>query len=333
MVSYLTEELVTRGHQVTLFASGDSVTSARLVASCPRSLRLDANCIDQLAPHVLQLEQLQQELRSFDIIHYHTGHMHFPLARRHTVPHLTTLHGRLDIPDIAALFQEFQDLPMVSISYTQRKPMPRLNWLGTVYHGLPQNLHTFHAEHSDYLAFIGRISPEKRLDRAIDIARRVGMPLKVAAKVDMADKDYFREVVEPLLKDPLVEFVGEIGEEEKDDFLGNAYALLFLIDWPEPFGLVPVEAMACGTPVIAYGHGSVPEILEDGVTGFIVHTQEEAERAVARVADLDRQRCRASFERRFTAERMAQDYLNLYEHLLKGSMSSLFEVGGAALAP
>jgi glycosyltransferase involved in cell wall biosynthesis len=273
--------------------------------------------MDQLAHHVLMLEMVFKDPDRFDIIHFHIDYMHFPISRRHRTPHLTTLHGRLDIPDLVPLYQEFREVPVVSISNSQREPLPWLNWQGTVYHGLPEDLYTFREEPGGYLAFLGRISPEKRVDRAIEIARRIGMPIKIAAKVDNVDKDYFEDVVEPLLRNPLVEYVGEIGEGEKDEFLGNAYALLFPIDWPEPFGLVMIEAMACGTPVIAYRRGSVPEVLEEGVTGFIVQGLEDAIEAVRRVPTLSRRRCREVFEERFSASRMVRDYLTIYKRLLE----------------
>lgn len=316
VVSYLTEELVRQGHEVTLFASGDSQTKARLVAACHRSLRLDKNCVDQMAHHTLMLEQVFREAPTFDVIHFHIDYLHFPLSRRHRVPHVTTLHGRLDIPDLVPLYREFPEMPVVSISHAQREPLPWINWQGTVYHGLPENLYTFREEAGKYLAFLGRIAPEKRVDRAIEIANRIGMPLKIAAKVDKVDRDYFESVVKPLLRNPLVEYVGEIGEGEKDDFLSNAYALLFPIDWPEPFGLVMIEAMACGTPVIAYRRGSVTEVMEEGVTGFIVQGLEDAVAAVEKVSRLSRKRCREVFERRFTVSRMAQDYLDVYKRLI-----------------
>jgi glycosyltransferase involved in cell wall biosynthesis len=320
VVSYLTEELVAQGHDVTLFASGDSVTKARLVAPCRRSLRLDKNCIDQLSHHLLMLEMVAQRAREFDIIHYHVDYLHFPLSRRLGRPQVTTLHGRLDIPDLVPLYREFRDMPVISISNAQREPLPFANWQGTVYHGLPLDLYTFRPEPGRYLAFLGRISPEKRLDRAIRIALRTGLELKIAAKVDRVDKEYFESVIKPLLKEPGIEYLGEIGEGEKDEFLGNALALLFPIDWPEPFGLVMIEALACGTPVIAYRRGSVPEVLEDGVTGFIVHGFEDAVRAVEEVHKIERARCRAVFEERFSARRMAQDYLAIYQNLLAASV-------------
>jgi glycosyltransferase involved in cell wall biosynthesis len=316
VVSYLTEELVHQGHQVTLFASGDSVTKAWLVAACRRSLRLDKHCVDQLAHQILMLEHVFQHAAEFDIIHFHVDYLHFLLSRRQPITHVTTLHGRLDLPDLIPLYQEFCDMPVVSISNAQREPLPWANWQATVYHGIPADLYRFREEPGNYLAFMGRISPEKRVDRAIKIARQVQIPLKIAAKVDRVDKDYFASEIEPLLGDPLVELVGEIGEAQKDDFLGDAYALLLPIDWPEPFGLVMIEAMACGTPVIAYRGGAVPEIMEEGRTGFIVRALKDAVEAVRRVPELSRKRCREVFEKRFTAARMAQDYLQVYERLI-----------------
>jgi glycosyltransferase involved in cell wall biosynthesis len=315
VVSYLTEELIRQGHEVTLFASGDSVTGAQLVAACRHSLRLDKHCVDRHAHHVVMLEQVFQRVDEFDVIHFHIDYAHFPVSRRHSIAHLTTLHGRLDLPDLVPLYSEFRDMPVVSISNAQRKPLPWANWQGTIHHGLPENLYHFHGEPGKYFAFLGRISPEKRLDRAIAIAKRVGIPLRIAAKVDPVDAEYFRTVVKPLLDDPLVEYIGEIGEDEKDEFLGNAYALLFPIDWPEPFGLVMIEAMACGTPVIAYPHGAVPEIVEDGRTGFVVRNVEEAVDAALRIPQLSRKRCREVFEQRFTAARMADAYVNVYDRL------------------
>jgi glycosyltransferase involved in cell wall biosynthesis len=316
VVSYLTEELVHQGHEVTLFASGDSVTKARLIAGCRRSLRLDKQCIDQVAHHIVMLEHVFQQAAEFDIIHFHVDYLHFPLSRRRSTAHVTTLHGRLDIPDLVPLYQEFRDMPVISISNVQRKPLPSANWQATVYHGLPADLYRFRAQPGSYLAFLGRISPEKRVDRAIEIAKRVRIPLKIAAKVDRVDKKYFKSTIEPLLGDPLIEVVGEIGDGEKDEFLGNAFALLSPIDWPEPFGLVMIEAMACGTPVIAYRGGAVPEIMEEGHTGFIVEELEDAVEAVRRVPKLSRKGCREVFENRFTATRMANDYVRVYEWLI-----------------
>jgi len=316
VVSYLTEELVRQGHDVTLFASGDSVTTARLVAPCHHSLRLDKSCIDQLPHHVVEIENVFRDSSLFDIIHFHFDYLHFPLARRQRTPVVTTLHGRLDIPDLVSLFREFSEMPVVSISDAQREPLPWLNWQGTVYHGLPADLYTFHEEPGKYLAFLGRICPEKRLDTAIEIAKRTGMELKIAAKVDKVDQDYFTEVIRPLLGHPLIEYVGEIGDGEKDEFLGNAYALLFPINWPEPFGLVMIEAMACGTPIIARRRGSVPEVMEEGVTGFTYDTVEEAIQLVQGVASLSRKECRRAFEKRFTVAQMAQAYLVIYKRVL-----------------
>jgi glycosyltransferase involved in cell wall biosynthesis len=316
VVSYLTEELVRQGHEVTLFASGDSVTKARLVAPCRRSLRLDKGCVDQLAHHIVELELVLKHSSRFDIIHFHIDYLHFPLSRRQAVPHLTTLHGRLDILDLVPLYQEFTEMPVISISNAQRQPLSWLNWQGTVYHGLPEDLYQFHETPGTYLAFLGRISPEKRVDRAIAIAKGIGMEIKIAAKVDAVDRGYFEHTIAPLLKDPLVEYIGEIGDSAKSEFLGNAYALLFPIDWPEPFGLVMIEAMASGTPVIAYHHGSIPEVIEDGVTGFIVDGREDAIRAAARISTLNRKRCRRTFEQRFSASRMAADYLAVYQRLI-----------------
>jgi glycosyltransferase involved in cell wall biosynthesis len=317
VVSYLTEELVAQGHDVTLFASGDSVTNARLVASSRCALRLDQQIVDPIPHHLVQLEQVYELAASFDVIHYHFDYLHLPHSRRDLTSHVTTLHGRLDIPDLLPLFYRFSDAPVVSISNSQRKPLRWLNWQGTVYHGLPKNLYVCREEPGDYLAFLGRICPEKRLDRAIKIARCVGMKIKVAAKVDAADRDYYTNVIKPLLDDTCIEFVGEINEDQKQDFLGNAYALLFPIDWPEPFGLVAIEAIACGTPVIAYRNGSVPELIEEGVTGFIVEDIEQAARAVRKISNVDRRRCRENFEERFSVTRMARQYVDIYERLIK----------------
>lgn len=317
VVSWLTEELVRQGHEVTLFASGDSVTTARLVPDSEHSLRLDADCIDPTAHHVRQLEHVFRMVDEFDLIHFHTDYMHYPLSRRHRNVRLTTLHGRLDIPDLVPLYREFPDEPLVSISDAQRRPLPWANWRGTVYHGLPPDLFTAGNGSGGYLAFVGRFSPEKGPDAAIEIARRVRMPLKLAAKLEEVDRKYFESAVQPLLDPPAIEWVGEINEEQKNDFLGQAHALLFPIDWEEPFGLVMIEAMACGTPVIAYPRGSVAEVMIEGVTGFMVNGVEEAVAAVRRVERMDRAQCRQAFEARYTAERMAADYLRLYRELLE----------------
>jgi glycosyltransferase involved in cell wall biosynthesis len=325
VVSYLTEELVRQGHQVTLFASGDSITNARLVAACPRSLRLDPRCQNQMTHHLVMLEEVFRRAAEFDIVHFHVDYMHYPLSRREPITHVTTLHGRLDIPDLVPLYREFQDIPVISISDGQREPLPWANWQATVHHGLPAGKYRFREEPGNYLAFLGRVSPEKRVDRAIEIAREVGMPLKIAAKVDRVDKDYFDSVIAPLLRDSFVEFVGEIGDEQKDEFLGNAFALLFPIDWPEPFGLVMIEAMACGTPVVAYRDGAVPEVMEEGHTGFIVEGLEDAVEAVRRVSQLSRKRCREVFEKRFTAARMAQDYVQIFKRLIERNQEKIPE--------
>ena len=325
VVSYLTEELVRQGHEVTLFASGDSITKARLVPACRRSLRLDERCMDQMAHHLVMLEHVFARAADFDIVHFHVDYMHFPLSRRDRITHVTTLHGRLDVPDLVPLYQEFREMPVISISNGQRQPLPRANWQATVYHGLPAEKYRFRAEPGRYLAFLGRISPEKRVDRAIEIAKQVGMPLKIAAKIDRVDKDYFDLVIAPLLRNSLVEFVGEIGEREKDEFLGNAYALLFPIDWPEPFGLVMIEAMACGTPVIAYRGGAVPEITVQGHTGFVVEALEDAVTAVRRIPQLSRKRCREVFEKQFTAARMASDYVRVFDRLIRRNQEKMPE--------
>jgi glycosyltransferase involved in cell wall biosynthesis len=317
VVSYLTEELVKQGHDVTLFASGDSITAAKLKPVCGRSLRLEGKkVIDPLAHHVRMIEMVAQTAPAFDIVHFHIDYLHFPVTRRQRVPALTTLHGRLDIPDLAPLYQDFPEMSVVSISHAQRAPLPWANWIGTVHHGLPEDLYQLNPEPGKYLAFLGRISPEKRVDRAIEIAKRAGLPLKIAAKVDVVDMEYFNSRIRSLLDDPLVEFIGEIGEREKNEFLGNACALLFPIDWPEPFGLVMIEAMACGTPVIAYPMGSVPEIVDNGVTGLIVNGIEEAVVAVGRIGSMSRTSCRKVFEKRFSASRMARDYLKIYRRLI-----------------
>jgi glycosyltransferase involved in cell wall biosynthesis len=323
VVSYLTEELVQQGHDVTLFASGDSITQARLIAPCARSLRLDKTCIDRLAPHMLMVERVFQQAGRFDVIHFHIDYLHFLLSRRHTIPQVTTLHGRLDLRELVPLFREFHDMPVISISDAQRRPLPWINWQGTVYHGLPESLYTFCDGPGAYLAFIGRISPEKRLDRAIEIAKRLDMPLKIAAKVDASDQEYFTTVIQPLLQHPLVEFVGEIGEDDKNAFLGHAYALLFPIDWPEPFGLAMIEAMACGTPVVAFRRGSVAEVIDEGVTGFTADSLEDAVRATAHVASLSRQRCRQVFQQRFSAARMARDYVAIYQRLVEAKLGAV----------
>jgi glycosyltransferase involved in cell wall biosynthesis len=321
VASYLTEELVRLGHEVTLFASGDSRTEARLKAVCSEALRWDASIVNQHAPLSLLLEQAFNSQEKFDLIHSHIDFLGFPLARRCPTPVLTTLHGPLNAPEIAAIFHEFDDLPFVSISQAQRRPVPWANWQGTVYHGMPRHLCTFHPQPGQYLAFLGRITREKRPDHAIEIAKRVGIPLRIAAKVDPTDRAYFKEEIEPLLAHPLVEYVGEINDSEKNAFLGNALALLAPFEWAEPFGLVLIEAMASGTPVVAYRQGSIPEIIDDGITGFVCDSLDQMVAAVSQISRLDRHRCRQVFEARFTVERMAQDYVQIYEHLLENTPS------------
>jgi glycosyltransferase involved in cell wall biosynthesis len=316
VVANLTDELVRLGHDVTLFASADSTTRGTLVPMCPRALRLDTSCRDQLAWHVLMIECVAAQAHKFDILHFHIGHFHFPLLRRLDVPHVTTLHGRLDLPELGPLYDEFSEMPLISISDAQRRPLSKANWVATIPHGLPDTLFHFQPEPEGYLAFLGRISPEKRVDRAIAIATALGWPLKIAAKVDPADVEYFERDIAPLLKNPLVEFIGEIDETQKNRFLGRARALLFPIDWPEPFGLVMIEALACGTPVVAFRGGSVEEVIEHGRSGFIVDSEEEAIEATRHVATIDRQACRRSFEQRFTALRMVERHTSVYAQII-----------------
>jgi glycosyltransferase involved in cell wall biosynthesis len=319
VVSYLTEELVALGHDVTLFASADSVTQARLVPACKRALRLDDHCQDSLAAHVRMLGQVADAAAQFDLLHFHIDYLHFPLTHRQRWPRVTTLHGRLDLPELRPIYRQFPGQPVVSITDAQREPLPLADWIGTVYHGLPPDLYTFQPRPGKYLVFLGRIAREKRPDLAIEIACRAGMDLKIAAKVSHTDREYYEQEIRPLLRaaGSRVEFVGEVGSPEKDELLGNAHALLFPIDWPEPFGLVVIEALACGTPVIASRRGSVPELIQDGVTGFIVDDLDEAVSAVERVAGLCRAECRRIFEERFRASRMARDYLKVYRRVLE----------------
>jgi glycosyltransferase involved in cell wall biosynthesis len=328
-VAFLADELVRLGHDVTLFASGDSRTAAKLVPACPRALRLAGPCQDALAPHLLMLEKVAKCAGQFDILHFHVSQFHFPLVRRLKVAHITTLHGRLDLPEFPPLYQEFSDVPVVSISDAQRLPLPQAGWIGTVHHGLPLDLLTFHPGPGRYLAFLGRIAPEKRVDRAIAIAIACGQPLRIAAKVDPADQAYFDREIRHLLDHPLVEFIGEIGEDQKCDFLGGATALLFPIDWPEPFGLVMIEALACGVPVVAFRGGSVPEVIDEGVTGYIVDTVEQAIDAVRGVSRLSRRQCREAFERRFSVTRMATEYAWLYQKLAGRPSGTAFRMGAA----
>ncbi|MCB4821952.1 glycosyltransferase family 4 protein [Roseicella aerolata] len=320
VVSYLTEELVALGHDVTLFASGDSITAATLAPMCRQALRLDKSIGDGNAPVFLMLERVLRRAHEFDILHFHLDYMPFSLFTRQPTPHVTTLHGRLDLPEIWDHYELHSQVPLISISDSQRRPMAWANWARTIHHGLPENLfRPVAGAKPGYLAFLGRISPEKRVDRAIEIAGRAGMKLKIAAKVDRADRDYFEQRIEPLLKLPHVEYIGEIADHQKAEFLSGAHALLFPIDWPEPFGLVMIEAMACGVPVIAFNHGSVSEVMEDGVTGFIVDGMEAAVAAVDRLPLLSREVVRRRFEARFTARRMAEDHVALYERLVRAA--------------
>jgi glycosyltransferase involved in cell wall biosynthesis len=325
VVAYLTDALIDLGHDVTLIASGDSQTRARLIPAAPHALRLDPCCHDPLSHQVRQLEVVARHAGCFDVIHFHTGFLHMPLSRRLRTPSVTTLHGRLDLPELRGLMDELRDVPLVSISDAQRRPLPFLNWCGTVHHGLPDDLLPFQGAPHDYVAFVGRISPEKRVDRAIEIARRAGVPLHIAAKVDAADRDYFATTIEPMFNGPGVTFLGEIDDAEKVRLLGNARALLFPIDWPEPFGMVVIEALSCGTPVIAWNHGSIPELIDDGVTGFIVDSIEAAAEAVERARHLDRRACRAAFDARFLAKRMARDYMMIYETVIERGRSGSLE--------
>ena len=317
IVSYLTEELVRRGHRVTLFASGDSETNAELVAGADGALRLSGRGHLGQAYHLLQMEEVLERAADFDVVHSHLDVLFYPFARRLPAANLSTLHGRLDLPGLREVYREYDEMPLVSISEAQRRPIGRANWFDTIYHGLPMDLYRFRAEPGDYLAFLGRISPEKRVDSAIRVALRAGIPLKIAAKVDEVDRDYFHAEIEPMLDHRLVEFVGEIDERQKGRFLGDALGLLFLVDWPEPFGLAMIEAMACGTPVIARRVGSVPEVVDEGRTGWICRDEEEAVICVRELESFDRREVRRVFERRFSVERMADDYLVVYRRLLE----------------
>jgi glycosyltransferase involved in cell wall biosynthesis len=323
VIWWLTEALVDLGHDVTLYASGDSRTSARLVTCAPTGLRL-AGINDHTASLLAMLDRVLGDAHRYDILHFHVDFLHFPTFRHLARKSLTTLHGRQDLPDFLPAFRTFREMQLVSISDDQRGPIAEAQFAGTVHHGLPRDLIPFSARGGDYLAFIGRISPEKRPDRAIEIARRAGMKLKIAAKVDRADAAYFEAEIKPLLDDPLIEFVGEIGDAEKPAFLGGARALLFPIDWPEPFGLVMIEAMAAGTPVIAWRCGSTAEVIEPGRSGFLVDSVDEAVAAVAAAGDVSRAQVRAAFEERFTADRMARDYVGLYERLLGADKPAMF---------
>src|SRR5438309_8299076 len=319
VVHWLTEELVVLGHDVTLFASGDSRTSAKLDATWPKALRLDGSVRDSNALHIVMLERVRQKCdeEEFDFLHFHLDYFPFSLFSRQPTPFLTTLHGRLDLPEHQPVFTTFSSIPVISISNARRRPEPQARWVGTVHHGLPENLLTPRPVNPSYLAFLGRIAPEKRVDRAIRIAARCEIPLKIAAKVDRVDVDYFETEIRPLLSLPFVEYIGEISDREKSEFLSGAIGLIMPIDWPEPFGLVMIEAFACGTPVVAFNRGSVSEIIEDGVTGFVVEDETSAIGAVNRLSELSRERVRQRFEERFTARRMAKDYLATYRSLME----------------
>lgn len=317
IVHYLTEELVKGGNEVTLFAAGDSTTGARLIANVEEGLRLKQSCTDPLAHHIVQMQEVIERASEFDILHFHTDYLHFPFSNQLSTSCVTTLHGRLDIPDLQYVYNKFPSQKVISISDSQRKPLPQASWMGTVYHGIPQNLHQPGNGDGGYLAFLGRVSPEKGVDRAIEIALASENRIKIAAKIDKADEQYFERHIKSLLGHPLVEFVGEITEAQKTDFLGKAKALLFPIDWAEPFGLVMIESMACGTPVIAFRNGSVPEVIDHGITGFIVGSVQEAVMAISKIDLLSRSAIRRVFEKRFTAARMAENYLKIYSSLIR----------------
>ena len=316
IVSYLTEELVRLGHDVTLFASGDSVTTARLEPICDQAMRLNVSLCNRDAPVTMLMEQALGKTGNFDIIHSHLDFLGFPLARRNPTPTVTTFHNRLDLPELQPVLREYAEMPMVSISNAQRSPVSWANWHATVYHGLPRDLYRLYPDPGSYLAFLGRIAPDKRPDQAIELAKRIGIPLRIAAKIDPADENYFRAEIRPLLAHPLIDYVGEITDADKNAFLGNALALICPYDWPEPFGLVLVEALACGTPVLAYRRGSIPEIIDDFSTGFVCEGPNDMTTAIQHISEIDRRQCRRSFEQRFTVGRMAQDYLHVYERAL-----------------
>jgi glycosyltransferase involved in cell wall biosynthesis len=325
VISWLTEELVEMGHDVTLFASGDSITHAKLNPMWPKALRLDGSVRDPYALHMAMIENVCRQATDFDVVHFHLDYYPFSVMSRQQVPFVTTLHGRLDLPEHQPVFDAFSSVPVVSISNAQRRPIHQANWVDTIYHGLPKELLTPKQTEPKYLAFLGRISPEKRVDRAIRIAERCGLPLKVAAKIDRADEDFFNDEIKSLMELPHVEFIGEIGDHQKSDFLSGAIALLVPIDWPEPFGLVMIEAMACGTPVIAYNRGSVPEVIEDGLTGFVVEDEISAAGAINNLPRLSREAVRRRFEERFTSRRMATDYLSVYRRLAGKERTTTFK--------
>ena len=330
VVSWLTEELVAMGHDVTLFASGDSVTAAKLEPCWPRALRLDPTVQDWFSTAYVMLERVYEQAHLFDVLHFHIDYFPNSLFLRQSTPFLTTLHGRLDLPEHQPVFNTFSRIPVISISNAQRRPVPQANWVRTIHHGLPERLLMPKPAKQDYLAVLGRIAPEKGVDRAIKIATRCGIPLKIAAKVDRADQDYYDELIRPLIEgNPLVDFIGEITDHEKSDFLSGALGLLLPIDWPEPFGLVMIEAMACGTPVVAFNRGSAPEIIDDGLTGFVVEDEISAVAAVGRLPNLSRAAIRKQFEARFTARRMALDYLAAYRGLIEATAPKIKLVSSA----
>jgi glycosyltransferase involved in cell wall biosynthesis len=333
VVHWLVEELVALGHDVTLFASGDSQTSAKLQDCWPRALRLDGSIRDANALHMTMLEQVRRQASDFDFLHFHLDYYPFSLFSRQSTPFVTTMHGRLDLPELQTVFDTFSSAPVVSISNAQRRPLPQARWVKTIHHGLPEKMLVPMPVTPSYFAFLGRISPEKRVDRAIRIAQHCGIPLKIAAKIDRADRDYYEEEIRPMMASPNVEYIGEIGDKDKSAFLSGAIALLVPIDWPEPFGLVMIEAMACGTPVIAYNRGSVPEVIDEGVTGFIVEDEAGAIGAVDRLAHLSRPAIRRRFEERFTARRMALDYLSVFRSLKEGTAPHLRLVSDEEAAP
>jgi glycosyltransferase involved in cell wall biosynthesis len=326
VVSYITEALVELGHDVTLFASGDSVTSAKLEAVWPRALRLDPGIRDRIAPHMLLMERVRRAADQFDVLHFHMDYYSFSLFGRQETPFITTLHGRLDLPEQQPVFDVFNNASVVSISDNQRHPLPQAKWLTTVYHGLPEKLYTPQPVEQKYLAFLGRISPEKRVDTAIRIAAKCGMKIKIAAKIDSADREYFENEIKPMFALPHVEFIGEIADHDKAAFLSGAHALLFPIDWPEPFGLVMIESMACGTPVIAFNRGSVPEVIDEGISGFVVEDEIGAVAAVNRLNTISREGVRKQFEARFTSRRMAQQYVEAYNSVIRAQKRSRFKV-------
>lgn len=342
IVSYLTEDLVALGHEVTLFASGDSVSKAEIISPCEKSLRLHSGYEHHHIPHFLMFEELRRRMSNFDILHFHTEHLHFPLIRSLSTPTVTTLHGRLDVPALVPLFQEYNEVPLVSISQSQRAPIPGAHWRATIHHGLPENLYRFNPKPDEYAAFLGRMSLQKRPDRAIEIAKRADVPLKLAAKVDPLEGDYYATHIKPLIDSHAnVEFIGEINDSEKNEFLGNASVLLFPIDWPEPFGLVMIEAMACGTPVISFRQGAAPEVITEGVTGFLVDSIEEAVEKMKLIPSFDRLKCHEAFRQRFSTTQMVKSYLSVYEELIDGRHSatqqsnlhkSIFHVGRPAAA-